>query len=110
MASLAPIENRIFHIRGQSVMLDRDLTALYGVSTKVLKQAVKRNIERFPPDFMLELGLEELKCSRSQFVTLKPSSTASVHDAAILDRSEIFLIKTKSPRRTKQRGFGEVRS
>lgn len=68
-SSLLPIENRIYRIRGQSVMLDRDLAALYGVSTKALKQAVKRNIERFPVDFMFELGLDELKYLRSQIVT-----------------------------------------
>lgn len=46
------IERAIYLIRGQKVMLDRDLAALYGVATKVLKQAVKRNIDRFPDDFM----------------------------------------------------------
>lgn len=74
MDGLVPIENRIYHIRGQSVMLDRDLAVLYGVPTKVLKQAVKRNIERFPPDFMFELGLDELKSLRSQFVTLNDTT------------------------------------
>ena len=80
---LAPIESikdRIFLIRGQKVMLDGDLAQLYGVSTKVLNQATKRNIERFPEDFMFQLTREEalsLKCNfgisslRSQFVTLK---------------------------------------
>jgi hypothetical protein len=47
------IEQRIFMIRGQKVMLDRDLAELYGVQTRVLKQAVRRNIRRFPGDFML---------------------------------------------------------
>ena len=50
-------------------MLDRDLAELYGVETKVLKQAARRNIKRFPPDFMFELTKEELKNWRSQFVT-----------------------------------------
>lgn len=51
-------------------MLDSDLARLYGVATKVLNQAVKRNIERFPDDFMLQLTWEEVQCLRSQFVTL----------------------------------------
>lgn len=52
-------------------MLDRDLALLYGVETKALKQAVRRNIERFPSDFMFEMSLEELDNWRSQFVTSK---------------------------------------
>ena len=52
-------------------MLDSDLAALYQVETKALKQAVKRNIERFPEDFMFELTKEEVECLRSQIVTLK---------------------------------------
>ena len=60
---------KIYIIRGQKVMLDRDLAELYGVRTKVLKQAVKRNLERFPEDFMFEMTLEEFQDWRSQFVT-----------------------------------------
>ena len=62
------IKNKIYEIRGQRVMLDRDLAQLYGVETKVLNQAVKRNLERFPEDFMFRLTKEE--CLRSQIVTL----------------------------------------
>jgi hypothetical protein len=65
------IINKIYLIRGQKVMIDRELATLYGVETKVLKQAVKRNIERFPDDFMFEMTDEELKNWRSQFVTSK---------------------------------------
>jgi len=65
------IQNRIYTIRGLQVMLDRDLSVLYGVETKVLNQAVKRNIERFPDTFRFQLTeIEYLACSRSQFVTL----------------------------------------
>ena len=53
------ILNRIYMIRGQKVMLDRDLAEMYGVETKVLKQAVKRNMERFPNDFMFEMTESE---------------------------------------------------
>ncbi|MBD5323212.1 MAG: ORF6N domain-containing protein [Bacteroides sp.] len=65
------IESLIYIIREQQVMLDSDLARLYGVETKVLNQAVKRNIQRFPEDFMFQLTKEE--CLRSQIVTLNES-------------------------------------
>ena len=68
------IENSILLIRKEKVILDEDLAFLYGVSTKVLIQAVKRNIERFPSDFMFQLGKEEFPSLRSQIVTSKPRS------------------------------------
>ena len=66
------IETLIYEIRGQKVMLDKDLAKLYGVETKVLNQAVKRNINRFPEDFMFQLKREEIPEGflKSQFVTL----------------------------------------
>ena len=63
------IETKILLLRGQKVMLDRDLAALYGVPTKALKQAVKRNLARFPDDFVFVLDGEEFANWRSQFVT-----------------------------------------
>jgi len=68
------IENSILFVRGEKVILDEDLAFLYGVSTKVLIQAVKRNKERFPPDFMFQLNKEEFASLRSQFVTSKLKS------------------------------------
>ncbi len=66
------IENKILLIRGRKVMLDRELALLYGVETRALNQAVKRNINRFPEDFMFKLTNDEATAlSRSQFVTLK---------------------------------------
>ncbi|MEF3691465.1 MAG: ORF6N domain-containing protein [Candidatus Moraniibacteriota bacterium] len=66
------IENKIFLIRGKKVMLDRDLAVLYGVETRVLNQAVRRNIDRFPEDFMFQLTKIEMEnFSRSQNVILK---------------------------------------
>ncbi len=65
------VERRIFLIRSQKVMLSSHLAELYGVEPKVLVQAVKRNIERFPEDFMFQLTFEEFKTLRSQFVTLE---------------------------------------
>ena len=66
---LIQIQNLIYEIRGYKVMLDSDLAALYEVETKVLNQAVKRNLERFPADFMFQLTVEEFKILRSQNVT-----------------------------------------
>ena len=63
------IESLIYEIRGHKVMLDRDLAKLYGVETKVLNQAVKRNIKRFPEDFMFRLTHQEYEILKSQFVT-----------------------------------------
>ncbi|MEO5998608.1 MAG: ORF6N domain-containing protein [Chitinophagaceae bacterium] len=63
------IINKIYIVRKQKVMIDRDLAELYGVETKVLKQAVRRNMERFPKDFMFEMTKKEFKNWRSQFVT-----------------------------------------
>ncbi len=63
------IERKIYLIRGCKVMLDSDLAELYQVPTKVLNQAVRRNLDRFPADFMFQLNEEELENLRSQFVT-----------------------------------------
>lgn len=63
------IMTKIYLIREQKVMLDKDLAELYGVETKALKQQVKRNVERFPADFMFELSQEEFANLRSQIVT-----------------------------------------
>ncbi len=65
------IERRIYLIRGQKVMLDTDLAELYGVETRTLIQAVKRNITRFPSDFMFQLDFQDVAALRSQIVTLK---------------------------------------
>lgn len=72
MIDLIPVEkivSKIYLIRNTKVMLDKDLAEFYGVETKVLKQAVRRNIKRFPGDFMFELTKEEFKILRSQIVT-----------------------------------------
>ena len=69
MNNLIQIQNLIYEIRGQKVMFDSDLAALYQVQTKVLNQAVKRNLKRFPSDFMFQLTKEEFLNLKSQFVT-----------------------------------------
>ena len=63
------IQSKIYEIRGERVMLDRDIAALYNVETKVLNQAVKRNIKRFPEDFMFQLSKTEFQIWKSQIVT-----------------------------------------
>lgn len=68
MNDILLIQNKIYEIRGQRVMLDFDLAAMYGVETRVLNQAVKRNIERFPSDFMFQLSMEEWQLMSSQLV------------------------------------------
>ena len=72
MEKFTPIEKiigKIYWIRGEKIMLDSDLAALYGVETKALKRAVRRNISRFPEDFMFELSIEELAYLRCQIGT-----------------------------------------
>jgi hypothetical protein len=66
IASVAQIESKMFLIRGQKVMLDEDLAALYEVETKALNRAVKRNLDRFPADFMFQLSAEEFASLRFQ--------------------------------------------
>ena len=66
------ITHAILVLRGQRVILDRDLAEIYGVTTKRLNEQVKRNAERFPEDFMFQLTPAEAELSRSQFATLKP--------------------------------------
>ena len=68
---LALVKSKIYTIRGQKVMLDFDLAQMYEVETRVLNQSVKRNIERFPDDFMFQLTKGELDILKSQFVTSK---------------------------------------
>ena len=73
MTDLIPLESiigKIVFLRGEKVLLDRDLAELYGVETKQLKRAVRRNIDRFPEDFMFQLTKDEYKSLRSQFGTL----------------------------------------
>jgi len=70
-ALTVPIHHKIYTLRGKQIMLDSDLAALYEVETKVFNQAVKRNSERFPEDFMFQLTEKEYESLRSQFVTLE---------------------------------------
>ena len=76
MSNLIAIQEKIYEARDQKIMLDFDLAELYGTETKVLNQAVKRNADRFPKDFMFRLTLKEWRIMRSQIVTA--SETAKV--------------------------------
>jgi len=78
MDSLEPIKRKIYEIRGQKVMLDSDLAILYGVLNKRLNEQVKRNIERFPDDFMFQLTKEEWNALRSQIATLEDLKSQNV--------------------------------
>ncbi len=88
--AIAQVNETIHWIRGERVMLDADLAELYGVETKVLLQSVKRNLERFPPDFMFQLTKQEFNDLRSQIVTSSwggrryPPYAFSEHGVAML--------------------------
>ena len=69
------IQNKIYEIRGYKVMLDNDLAALYGIETKRLKESVKRNLKRFPPDFLIKLTKTEFQSLRSQIATSNRGGT-----------------------------------
>ena len=73
MNEMEELKNKIHEIRGQQVMLDKDLAELYGVEVKRMNEAVKRNLKRFPPDFMFQLNKDEYELLRSQIATLKNS-------------------------------------
>src|SRR3989338_7474070 len=87
------IENKIFFIRGHKVMLDKHLAELYGVSTKRLKEQVRRNLRRFPEDFMFELTTTEAETllSRSQFATLKQGQNIKYRPFAFTEQGVAML-------------------
>ncbi len=87
----AAITGRIHRIRGQKVMLDRDLAELYGVATKHLKRQVRRNLGRFPEDFMFELTMEEAENSRSRSGTLKQGENIKYLPMAFTEQGVAML-------------------
>ncbi len=84
------IKNSILEIRGKRVILDYELAKLYEVETRVLKQAVRRNIERFPPDFMFELSAEEMQNLTSQIVISNMGGTRH-HSFAFTEQGVAML-------------------
>ncbi len=85
MQVIRSIQNRIYEIRGERVMLDRDLAALYEIEVRVLNQAVKRNSKRFPKDFMFQLTKEEFESLKQQIETSETTNSS---------RSQIVILKT----------------
>lgn len=93
------IESLILTIRGKQVMLDRDLARLYGVETKRLNEQVRRNIERFPEDFMFQLTKEEFENWKSQFATSNAEENMSPQNATTYSQNMSPQIATTSPQR-----------
>ena len=93
--SILQIEKKLFVIRGVQVMIDRDIAELYGVETRVLNQAVKRNITRFPEEFMFQLTRDEIDNLKSQIVTSpKTNSVMSQIATSPSSRSQIVTLNT----------------
>ncbi|WP_294428564.1 ORF6N domain-containing protein [uncultured Treponema sp.] len=88
------VESKIFLIRGKQVMIDRDLAELYGVETKRITEAVKRNIERFPEEFRFQLTSEEYDFLRSQFATSKPDEV--LRSQSVTSKMENDSLKSQS--------------
>ena len=98
------IERRILFVRGQKVMLDSDLAELYGVETSNLNKAVKRNIERFPADFMFQLNREEAECLRFQDGTSKPGRGGRRYLPYALTEQGVAMLVQRAAKRTGRRG------
>ena len=102
MTTVVPLESivsKIIFLRSEKVLLDLDLAELYGVETKQLKRAVRRNIDRFPPDFMFELTKEEYDSLRYQFGTLKRGEHSKYLPMAFTEQGVAMLssvLKSKS--------------
>ena len=114
-----PIESSIISLRGQRVILDSDLARIYGVTTKALNQAVKRNPEKFPEDFMFQLTADEVDTMaglRSQFVTLKRGKHIKYAPFAFTEHGAIMAANVlRSPQATQMsvfvvRAFVKMRS
>ena len=98
-SAVARIESRILLVRGHKVMLDADLAELYRVETKALNQAVRRNLDRFPDDFMFQLTWEEARDSRSQNVILKRGLNIKYRPSAFTEQGVAMLSSVlRSPR------------
>lgn len=110
---LLPIESQIHLIRGQKVMLASDLADVYGVETRALNQAVKRNASRFPVDFMFQLTageVEDLQRSRSQSVTLKRGQNIKYLPHAFTEHGAIMLASVLNSKRATEMSVYVVRA
>ena len=107
MIPVEVIEKKILLIRGQKVILDRDLAELYGVEVKQLKRQVKRNIDRFPTDFMFQLSKEEHESLRRQFGTLKRGKEDRIWKGiGVINLKKILISKTSLEYEIKSRKIG----
>jgi len=104
------IEQKIFLIRGHKVMLDKDLAVLYGVSTKRLNEQVRRNIKRFPNDFMLQLTITEAQISRSQIATLKQGQNIKYLPLAFTEQGIAMLSSVLNSERAIQVNIAIMRA
>jgi phage regulator Rha-like protein len=104
------IERAILSIRGAKVMLDSDLAEIYGVETKVLNQAVKRNVSRFPSDFMFQLTAAEWTSLRSQTVTLKRGEHRKYLPYAFTEHGALMLANVLNSERAAQTSVQVVRA
>ena len=105
------IESKIFIIRSKKVMLDKDLSVLYGVETKMLKRAVKRNIERFPEDFMFQLSKEEyVELLRCKFGTLKRGQHSKYLPYAFTENGVAMLSSVLNSKRAIQANIQIMRT
>ena len=96
------IQNKIIVMRDEKVMMDQDLAALYGVETKQLKRAVRRNLDRFPPDFMFELTRDEYNALRSQFGTLEKGAHSKYLPMVFTEQGVAMLSSVLNSRRAIQ--------
>ncbi len=110
LAETEQIARRILLIRDHRVMLDYDLAELYGVETKVLNQSVKRNITRFPGDFMFQLNIQEVRGSRSQFVTLKRGQNIKYRPFAFTEHGILMLSSVLNSERAVQVNIAIMRA
>jgi hypothetical protein len=111
--SLVPverIERAILSIRGEKVMLDSDLAELYGVETKRLNEQVRRNLDRFPPDFMFQLTSQEWESLRSQFATLKRGEHRKYLPSAFTEHGALMLANVLNSERAAQTSVMVVRA
>jgi len=91
---LEQIQNMIYVVRGQKVMLDSDLAKLYGVETKRLNEQVRRNQKRFPDDFMFQLSEEEFESLRSQFATSKEGKGGRRYQPLVFTENGVAMLST----------------
>jgi len=104
------IERAIFSIRGEKMMLDSDLAELYGVETKRLNEQVRRNPNRFPPDFMFQLTAGEWESLRSQFATLKRGEHRKYLPYAFTEHGALMLANVLNSERAAQTSVMVVRA